>query len=507
MPAEPSDESPGAGPYREAVVPAGAKLPDGLLVSWSQSVALEDLLAAARRQLRQQAGQDVPAWGEPQAQPPDRRDSNDRQNLRARHNAEDPYGDDELLAAELAAFGPAPPGTPGSDPAGARVGARPSGASPGGGALPVEALAGHARLTPGPVLAGWLSGASPAELDDVALVSSITGWRKVTSWAQAQELAAVAELSRRRGVTSELAPDRTPVEELAADFAPNEVALALTLTQCAADCWVSLAVSLAGRLPATLAALRSGSIDLARARLIDQFTTPLDDELARKVECRVLAKAEHQTTGQLRASLQRAVISADPEAAERRRKQAERNARVELTGEPEGTASLFGRYLPAAQAAAAWARVSAIAKALEQGGAAGGIDLLRAQVFIRLLLGTPLAPPGDHPEPTDDSPSGPSDPGPSDPGPSDPGPSDPGPSDPGPSDPGPIRWIPVRLIPARPTRDSPIRRRLILLAYPIPTARAPRTRLTAFSIPSVGLVVLSPPGPASRPWVSSPGWT
>ena len=86
------------------------------------------------------------------------------------------------------------------------------------------------------MLAGWLSGASPAELDDVALVSSITGWRKVTSWAQAQELAAVAELSRRRGVTSELAPDRTPVEELAADFAPNEVALALTLTQCAADC-------------------------------------------------------------------------------------------------------------------------------------------------------------------------------------------------------------------------------------------------------------------------------
>lgn len=198
----------------------------------------------------------------------------------------------------------------------------------------------------------------------------------------------------------------------------------------------SLAVSLAGRLPATLAALRSGNIDLARARLIDQFTTPPDDELTRKVERRVLAKAEHQTTGQLRASLQRAVISADPEAAERRRKQAERNARVELTGEPEGTASLFGRYLPAAQAAAAWARVSAIAKALEQGGAAGGIDLLRAQVFIRLLLGAPLAPPGDHPEPTDDSPSGPSDPGLSDPGLSDPGLSDTDPSDPGPSDEG-----------------------------------------------------------------------
>jgi hypothetical protein len=264
-------------------------------------------------------------------------------------------------------------------------------------------LAGHARLTPGPALAGWLSGASAAALDDAALVNSVTGWRKVTSWAQAQELAAIAELGRRRAVTSEVAPDRTPVEELAADFAPNEVALALTLTQCAADDWMSLAVSLAARLPATLAALRSGKIDLGRAKLIDQFTTPLDSELAGKVEDRVLAKAEQQTTGQLRASLQRAVISVDPEAAERRRKQAERNARVELTGEPEGTASLFGRYLPAAQAAAAWARVSAIAKALEKGGAAGGIDLLRAQVFIRLLLGAPLVPPGA-PDPPDDAP-------------------------------------------------------------------------------------------------------
>jgi hypothetical protein len=111
------------------------------------------------------------------------------------------------------------------------------------------------------------------------------------------------------------------------------------------------------------------------------------------------------------------VISVDPEAAERRRKQAERNARVELTGEPEGTASLFGRSLPAAQAAAAWARVSAIAKALEKGGAAGGIDLLRAQVFIRLLLVPPGAPepPDDATDPAGpsggDSPSSPGDPG------------------------------------------------------------------------------------------------
>jgi hypothetical protein len=436
----------------DAAVPAVHGLPDELLVSWSGSLQFEDVLAAGRRQLRQRAGGDVPAWGEPGDQPPDDRepqrmpsesqppcDGGSAADARARQGrphsgagAEYPpgshdlpgadadlFGDDELHAAEMAACRAMPPGLPGSVTA---------------GALPIGSLAGHARLTPGPALAGWLSGPPPAGLDDAALVSSVTGWRKVTSWAQAQELAAIAELGRRRGVSCTVNPDRTPAEELAADFAPNEVALALTLTQCAADYWTSFAVSLAARLPGTLAALRSGRIDLGRARLIDQFTTPLDDELARKVEDRVLAKAEQQTTGQLRASLQRAVISVDPAAADRRRKQAERNARVELSGEPEGTASLFGRYLPAAQAAAAWARVSAIAKALQTGGAAGGIDMLRAQVFIRLLLGAPLVPPGA-PEPPGDG--DPADPGPSGSGSDNPAAGPAGPAGPGAGDAGP----------------------------------------------------------------------
>lgn len=417
MSVEPRDESPGAESPAEAAVPAGDGLSAGLFMSWSEDVPLDDVLAAARRELRQRAGEDIPAWGEPDdhgservkpgrgcGQGPGRAgEAPDLPDVQG-PDVEDPFGDDELLAAELAASNATPPGTPGSVP----TGAPPPEVRPPE-VLPVEALAGHARLTPGPVLAGWLNEASPDGLDDAALVNSVTGWRKVTSWAQAQELAAIAELGRRRGVTCEAAPKRTRTEELAADFAPNEVALALTLTPCAADYWMSLAVSMATRLPRTLAALRSGRIDLGRARLIDQFTTPLDADLARKVEDRVLGKAEEQTTGQLRASLQRAVISVDPEAADRRRKEAERNARVELTGEPEGTASLFGRYLPAAQAAAAWARVSAIAKALETDGATGGIDSLRAKVFIRLLLGAPLVSPGA-PEPPDESPPGPSGP-------------------------------------------------------------------------------------------------
>ena len=148
----------------------------------------------------------------------------------ARPDEEDPFGEDELRAAEQGA----------------------------GQAVPLDDLAGHARLTPGPALASWLSCMDAAQLDDAALANSITAWRKVTSWAQARELAAVAELARRRGVALAPQPGRPPADQLQANFAPNEIALALTLTGCSADYWMSLAVSLDSRLPATLAALAAG---------------------------------------------------------------------------------------------------------------------------------------------------------------------------------------------------------------------------------------------------------
>ena len=225
-----------------------------------------------------------------------------------------------------------------------------------GSTVSLAELAGYAILEPGPGLAGWLSSGAAASMDDAALVNSIVSWRKLTSWAQARELQAVAELATRRGAAGKEAPE-DPVKKLEASFISSEVALALTLTPTGAEFWMDLAISLTGRLPDTLRALGAGRIDLAKARLIYIFTSDLDEELARAVERSVLDKAEEQTTGQLRAALQDAVISVDPAAAERRCKAAEKNARVELFGDQDGTASLAGRNLPAAHAAAAWALI------------------------------------------------------------------------------------------------------------------------------------------------------
>ena len=107
-----------------------------------------------------------------------------------------------------------------------------------------------------------------------------------------------------------------------------------------------------------------------------------------------MPRAGEQTTSQLRASLRRAVITADPEGAERRREAAERRAKVVLYPDAEGTASLTGQNLPGVRAAAAFARITALARALKATGVDGGIDLLRSKVLIGLLLGTlPYIPP------------------------------------------------------------------------------------------------------------------
>ena len=168
--------------------------------------------------------------------------------------------------------------------------------------------------------AAVLAAVVPADLDDAGLVEVMRAWERLASWVAAGQLAAIAELARRRprdyvdngpGHVDRGDPRVPEISE----FAVDEVASALRLTRPTAGLRVQLAVELAGRLPATAAALRAGTIDVPRARVIMEGVAPLDDALATAVEARVLPRAGQQTTGQLRASLSRAVLATDPAAA------------------------------------------------------------------------------------------------------------------------------------------------------------------------------------------------
>jgi hypothetical protein len=273
------------------------------------------------------------------------------------------------------------------------------------------------HMDPGPAMAGWLDLAAAAapRLDENALAAVAIAAQKLASRAQAAGLAAAAQISaraaaadRRIGVAADGRPGRIGRDAI------GQVGLALTLTDYAAAEWADLAVTLSWRLRATGAALAAGRIDLTRAQLIATATTVLDDDAARTVEAAVLPGAAWKTTAQLRKRLRHALIAADPNAADRRRDNAERHAQVCLYGDDDGTATLTGTGLPAVEAAAAMARITAIARAMKAAGQSGGLDLHRARVMIGLLLGTlpyipppggaPEPPPSDAPEPPPDQP-------------------------------------------------------------------------------------------------------
>jgi hypothetical protein len=240
---------------------------------------------------------------------------------------------------------------------------------------------------PGPVLAGLAADKQAeglARASDDELAGLMIAWRRIGSWAAAGELAAVAELDRRRTAQVAAGADVHLGEHVA-----DEVAMALTLTSRAADSLTDFAVRLA-RLPKTRAALQAGDIDVPKAMVIVDELTGLDGPHAGRVEACLIGRARGQTTGELRRAARRAVIAADPDAARVRKEKAAKQARVECWQEQAGTAALAGRDLPVAEALSADQHISAYARQLKTAGAGGTLDELRASVYLALLNGQPV---------------------------------------------------------------------------------------------------------------------
>src|SRR5215472_11083155 len=238
------------------------------------------------------------------------------------------------------------------------------------------------ELGPGPALAGF----SQAVLDDGfgmlsddELVGVLRASRRLAAWQDGVAVTAVAELDRRRQAGR-------PVCSAVDEEVSAELAVALVLTGRSADALMGLSRDLA-RLPAVRKALLEGRIDLARARVFAEELAGLADRQAAAAAGSVLDRAGSMTTSRLRALLKGLVLSIDPAAARRRAETGRDQARVEAWQEHSGNAGLAGRELPAADALAADKRLTAIAQALKDAGAAGTLDQLRAAVFAALLAG------------------------------------------------------------------------------------------------------------------------
>ena len=287
-----------------------------------------------------------------------------------------------------------------------------------GRVLTAAALGGHVVMAPGPDLAGWLACGQAADRDDAALVTSITAWRKVTCWAQAQELAAVAELARRRGVacagdaggddrdpaTDPGPADSDPAAELEAGFAPNEVALALMLTVGGAEYWMDLAVSLSRR-----SSRDSGGAGRGKDRPEPGETDRSVHQLAGHRSCpggrapgpgqggtRPAGSCGHRSSGPSSPLIQRPRSGV---AGKRRRGHGSRCSGITMAPPRCRDAPCQPpRRPPPGRGSVPWPR-------RWRRPVRARPDLLRAQVFVGLLLGTlPLIPPTEGAPAEDDEP-------------------------------------------------------------------------------------------------------
>src|SRR5690606_13793335 len=141
-------------------------------------------------------------------------------------------------------------------------------------------------------------------------------------------------------------------------------------------------------------ALLAGEIDMPKALVICELVGWLPDhqvEARRQLVERVVAQAAEWTTGQLRAKLRTLIPAICPEAAKARYRSAVTARRVEWFDHPDGTTELSGRSLPPQDTAAAWERLTAIARAAKAAVDPRTMQQLRVDAFLDLLIGEGVA--------------------------------------------------------------------------------------------------------------------
>ena len=236
-----------------------------------------------------------------------------------------------------------------------------------------------AAMPPGPTLAALLEGVDPGTLTPEQAVPVWRAWSRQRAHDHARmaaTMARVAALSRRAtGPTM-------------GEWAGVEIAAALTWSDAKAARELGFAEALAG-LPLVAAAFDGGRIDDGKAWV---FTDVLGSAELTAAQIDALCAtyvpvASGLTAGQLRHRLVRAVLAIDPDAAARRYRRAVRARGVVGYLAADGTAVITASGLPADQAAAACARVDALADRLRRAGCPGTITQIRTDVFLRLLDG------------------------------------------------------------------------------------------------------------------------
>lgn len=250
-----------------------------------------------------------------------------------------------------------------------------------------RALAEAVAVGPGVAAITWLSQVEPSLLDDVDRVRLLQAWELSSRWLSAQHTKAVV------GVAGARATDLD-------DFAREHVRVALVGCGGSARADVDLARALAGPLRGVRDAMEAGRISPAHARVVDDETRHLDPVTTRGVADEVLRTAlpagdagecddplracARCTPSQLRQRVRRAVVRADPAAAELAARSAARDRQVTRRIEPNAQASMTFTG-PAVDVATVWTALDLRATALSAAPGDGRtLDQRRFDALVEL---------------------------------------------------------------------------------------------------------------------------
>jgi hypothetical protein len=199
----------------------------------------------------------------------------------------------------------------------------------------------------------------------------------MAAWGNWVEMSALTEFAGRR---------RSAEPPGFAADAADEVGFKVRMTWTSAANQMSGALTVAERLPQTLAALGAGLIDRVHVKIIAEQTAYLSPEDAAKADVLLAAAAQARTWGELTAFAARLANKLDPDAARRRKDDCKRDAHVRIYRENSGNGGLTGRELSADELLAGWQNIEQRALDLCAAGLEGSLRELQVRATLDLLL-------------------------------------------------------------------------------------------------------------------------
>src|SRR5580704_11223135 len=213
-----------------------------------------------------------------------------------------------------------------------------------------------------------LAGCSDDQL--LGIISAVWRQQSRDAWTL---MAAVGEYARRAG---------TGVE---GEFAADELASELHMSQQGAAGQMDFATEIPKRLPKTFAALGAGLIHPIHLRIIEEETRFLSAADAARADAILAGSAPGQTYGELRYAARKLVLTLDPDIARKRKDAAKREAYVRRFREASGNAGMVARELPSDEVLASWQHVEQRALDLRAAGIPGTLQELRVRAYLALL--------------------------------------------------------------------------------------------------------------------------